>query len=61
MRIPPRTIIGFGAGAASMALVPLAGITTKREESVQQATSGCAAMTKESPLPIAASGAESPA
>lgn len=61
MDIPLRTIIGFGAGAMSMALVLLAGITTTREESVQQATSGCAAMTKESPLPIPATGAQSPA
>jgi hypothetical protein len=61
MRIPLRTIIGFGAGATSMALVLLAGLTATREESVQQAISGCPAMAKESPLPIPATGAQSPA
>ena len=61
MRIPLRTVIGFGASATSMALVLLAGLTATREESVQQATSGCPAMAKESPLPAPATGAESPA
>jgi hypothetical protein len=61
MRIPLRTIIGFGAGATSMALVLLAGLTAPREESVQQATSGGPAMAQESPLPAPTAGAQTPA
>ena len=60
MRTSLRTIVGFVAGATSMALVLLAGLTATPEESVQQATSGCPAMAKESPLPAPATGAESP-
>ena len=61
MHIPLRTLVGFGAGATSMALVLLAGFTATRAEPVQQATTGCPAMAQDSPLPLPASGAQSPA
>jgi hypothetical protein len=61
MNIPIRPIVGFSAGATSMALVLLAGLTAPRAEPVQQATAKCPDSARELPVPAPADGAQTPA
>lgn len=60
MRIPLRPMIGFGAGAASMALVLLAGLTATHAEPEQQAKAKCPDSAQESPVSPPAVGALRP-
>jgi hypothetical protein len=61
MPIPLRPIVGFGAGATSMALVLLAGLTAPRAEPVQQASAKCPDSAQELPVPAPTAGAQTPA
>lgn len=61
MRIPLRPIVGFGAGATSMALVLLAGLTAPRAEPAQQANANCPDSAQDLPLVMPDTGAQKPA
>jgi hypothetical protein len=61
LRPPIRLVIGFGAGATSMALVLLAGFTATRADPVLEARAKCPDSARELPLPDAAPGAQTPA
>ncbi len=61
LRPPIRSIVGFGAGATSMALVLLAGFTATRAEPVQHATAKCPDSAQELPLPDLTARAQTPA
>ena len=60
MRIPVRPIVGFSAGAASMAFVAVAVFTAPRAEPALQASAKCPDAARESPLPNAQTGAQRP-
>lgn len=61
MRIPLRPIVGFSAGATSMALVLLAGLTSPPAEPIQQARAKCTDSAQDSPLAAPVNEAQSPA
>jgi hypothetical protein len=61
MRIPLRPVIGFAAGATSMALVLLAGLTATRAEPEQQAKAKCPDSAQESPVSPSETEARRPA
>ena len=61
MRISIRPVLGFGAGAAAMGFVLIAVATAPRAEPGAQVTAECPDAARESGMPVAADGAQSPA
>jgi hypothetical protein len=61
MRVPVRSIVGFSAGAATMAFVAAAVITAPRAEPTLQVLAKCPGAAAESPLPKAIPEAQRPA
>lgn len=61
MRIPIRPIVGFSAGAASMAFVAAAVVTAPRAEPALQVSAKCPEAARESRLPEAVPEAQRPA